>query len=162
MTPSTIRAKVVLERIAWVREMLDRIKRLPLDSFDEFDQDIRNHDAAESCLRRALEALLDLGRHILAKQFGQGVVQYKEIAMALKENHVLSTDGTELLFELAGYRNRMVHFYNEITREELFNICSEQLVDVEKVMDELLVWLRTHPEVLDMFLDESNGVPERR
>ncbi len=118
MTPSTIRAKVVLERAAWIREMLDAIKLLPFESFDEFNADRRNPDSAESCLRRALEALLDLGRHILAKQFGRGVVQYKEIAAGLAECRVLDAEAADLLKEMAGYRNRMVHFYNEITREE--------------------------------------------
>jgi len=154
MTPSRVRAKVVLERTAWVREMLDRVRRLPLESFDEFNEDPRNHDSAESCLRRGLEALLDLGRHILAKRFGRGVVQYKEIATALEECRVLGSDEAKLLTELAGYRNRMVHFYNEITHEELFNICSEQLGDVERVVDELLAWLRDHPEALDMSIDK--------
>jgi len=27
--------------------------------------------AAESCMRRALEAMLDLGRHVVAKELGQ-------------------------------------------------------------------------------------------
>lgn len=149
MTPATIRRKVVLERAAWIRKMLDEIRNLPLESFDVFDADSRNPNAAESCLRRALEALLDLGRHILAKRFGRGVVQYKEIAKALSESHVIDRETAELLVELAGYRNRMVHFYNEVTREELFEICTRQLTDVESVLDLILDWLRRNPEVLD-------------
>lgn len=49
----------VAERSEWVREMLERIRSLPLDSVESFTADPRNVDAAESCLRRALEALLD-------------------------------------------------------------------------------------------------------
>jgi len=149
MTPSTIRAKVVLERAAWIRKMLDEIRLLPLETFDEFDADSRNPNSAEFCLRRALEALLDLGRHILAKRFGRGVVQYKGIAEALAENHVIDSDVAEILVELAGYRNRMVHFYNEVTREELFDICASDLSDVEKVLDSILDWLRNNPDALD-------------
>ena len=149
MTPSTIRAKVVLERAAWIREMLDAINLLPFESFDEFYADRRNQESAESCLRRALEALLDLGRHILAKQFGRGVVQYKEIAEALAECRVLDAEAADLLKEMAGYRNRMVHFYNEVTREELYEICTQRLGDVEQVLDAILGWLRNHPDALD-------------
>jgi uncharacterized protein YutE (UPF0331/DUF86 family) len=149
MTPSTIRRKVVLERVAWIRKMLDEIRLLPLETFDEFNSDSRNPNSAESCLRRALEALLDLGRHILAKRFGRGVVQYKEIAEALAENHVIDSGAAEILVELAGYRNRMVYFYNEVTREELFDICTTQLADVERVLDSILDWLRENPDALD-------------
>ena len=35
---------------------------------------------ADSCLRRSLEALFDIGRHILAKGYARGVTEYKEIA----------------------------------------------------------------------------------
>lgn len=149
MTPSTIRAKIVLERVAWIRQMLDDIRALPLESYDEFDSDVRNPNSAESCLRRGLEALLDLGRHILARRFGRGVVQYKEIPKALNDCGVIDVQTAELLTEMAGYRNRMVHFYNEISREELFDICTKQLTDVEHVLDGVLSWLRSHPEALD-------------
>ena len=71
MTPSLINAAVVADRMTWVTAMLDGIRALPLRSREEFDGDARNAAAAESYLRRALEALLDLGRHVLAKGFGQ-------------------------------------------------------------------------------------------
>ena len=45
--------------------------------------------AAESCLRRALEALLDVGRHILAGGFGRGVSEYGQIASGLLDAGVL-------------------------------------------------------------------------
>jgi hypothetical protein len=63
--------KVIADRLAWVAAMLDEIHALPLDDAQAFFADRRNVWAAESCLRRALEALLDLGRYILAKGFGQ-------------------------------------------------------------------------------------------
>lgn len=37
-----------------------------------------------------------------------------------------------LLKILAGYRNRMVHFYHEITPKELYEICSGELEDIEE------------------------------
>ena len=76
MTPGTIRGSIVGERVAWVRQMLDGLRQLPLDSIESFRQDPRNPAAAESYLRRAIEALLDLGRHILAKGFGVAAAEY--------------------------------------------------------------------------------------
>ena len=55
-------------------------------------------------LRRSLEALLDLGRHILAKGFGVGVTEYKEIASELCRHGVLTEADAALLRTLAGYR----------------------------------------------------------
>jgi uncharacterized protein YutE (UPF0331/DUF86 family) len=149
MTPSLIRTRVVLEKSAWIRNALDAIRALPIKSIDEFVSDSRNPSSAESYLRRGLEALLDLGRHILAKGFGRGVVQYKEIPAALSEYGVIDAADTTLMTDLAGYRNRLVHFYDEVSHEELYDICTRQLEDVERVLDAILSWLRDHPEILD-------------
>ncbi len=149
MTPSTLRAAVVAERVAWVREMLACVRGLPLGSADEFFSDARNVAAAESYLRRALEALLDLGRHVLAKGFGVAPSEYKEVARGLERVGVLTPDVARTLVVLAGYRNRMVHFYHEVGPQELYEVCSRRLGDVEDVLDAMLSWCRGHPERFD-------------
>ncbi len=59
--------------------------------------------AAESCLRRALEALFDLGRHILAKGFAEGVTDYKDIAVKLEGHDVITPELGEKMKLMAGY-----------------------------------------------------------
>ena len=90
MTPTKIRAAVVAERISWVRKMIQSVEALPTDSYDEFVGDPRNVASAESYLRRGIEALLDLGRHILAKGFAVAVTEYKEIGTSLAKERILS------------------------------------------------------------------------
>ena len=75
MSPSKVSLKVVLDRIAWVDRMLSGIRALPLTSRADFSADARNIWSAESCLRRALEALFDIGRHLLAKGYGVGIIE---------------------------------------------------------------------------------------
>ncbi len=99
MRAGKISKRVVVDRIAWVEAMLNEIRALPLDDDEAFFADRRNVWAAESCLRRGLEALLDLGRHILAKGFGQGVSEYKEIALRLGEHGVLQDENVEVAFD---------------------------------------------------------------
>jgi uncharacterized protein YutE (UPF0331/DUF86 family) len=149
MTPGNISKRTVTDRLAWIYQMADEIRALPLSDRTAFFADRRNLWAAESCLRRALEALFDLGRHILAKGFGAGVTEYKEIAVTLRTQGVLSDEDATLLRMMAGYRNRMVHFYHEIQADELYEICSSQLSDVEKLASAYRTWLQQHPEYLD-------------
>ena len=149
MTPGTIRSQIVLEKAAWVRSMLDEITGLPCASLAEFTTDRRTAAAAESYLRRALEALLDLCRHVVTKGFGDGVLEYKQVAGRLASHGVVSADTAALLVRMVGYRNRMVHFYDEIGADELFRICTDERRDLELVVDEILGWLRGHPDVLD-------------
>ncbi|RLC81244.1 MAG: hypothetical protein DRJ03_11810 [Chloroflexi bacterium] len=149
MTPDTLSRRVVGDRLSWVERMIHEIQALPLDDQGAFLADRRNVGMAESCLRRALEALLDLGRHILAKGFGLGVSEYKQIASGLEKRNVLSQEEAELLRVLAGYRNRMVHFYHEIGPDELYEVCTRDLMDLERIAEAYRIWLKEHEEWLD-------------
>ena len=152
MTPGKVSKRVVGDKLDWISKMLTEINLLPLGSYEEFAADSRNIWTAESCLRRALEALFDLGRHIMAKCFGKGVSEYKEIAVELERAHVLSQDEAKLLRTLAGYRNRLVHFYHDITKEELYGICKNDLGDILIIRDEYLNWFKANPEKIDEIL----------
>jgi uncharacterized protein YutE (UPF0331/DUF86 family) len=149
MSPGKVSKRVVLDRISWVDRMLSEIRSLPLRNMAEFVSDSRNVWTAESCLRRALEALFDAGRHILAKAFGKGVSEYKEIAGALGESGILTPDQASLFRILAGYRNRLVHFYHEVSQDELYQICSARLGDVVAARDALRAWFDSHPDLVD-------------
>jgi uncharacterized protein YutE (UPF0331/DUF86 family) len=149
MTADRIRAAIVAERVAWIRKMIDRIRNLPLSGIQQFKSDPRTPAAAESHLRRALEALLDLGRHILAKGFALAPAEYKEVANELCKAGVLSEQDGDALKKMAGFRNRMVHFYHEVSENEIYEICTRDLADVETVLDGLLKWIREHPEKVD-------------
>lgn len=149
MSPGTIRKTVVAERVAWIGDLLSGIRALPLSSLEEFLSDPRNVAAAESYLRRALEALHDLGRHLLAKGFGEAVTEYKAVATGLLRRGVLDAAEAGKLGLMAGYRNRMVHFYAEISPSELYGICTGQLADIDELLAALVGWFRAHPDKLD-------------
>lgn len=149
MTPGKMRSVVLNERIAWIRQMIKSIHDLPMSSFAAFTDDARTPAAAESYLRRGIEALLDMGRHILAKGFAVAVTEYKEIGPKLVEEGILSENKGHLLRQIAGYRNRMVHFYHDVSKEELFRLCTSNLKDIELILDGLIAWSQEHPEKID-------------
>ena len=129
--------------------MLQAVRALPLSSLDEFESDPRNPAAGESYLRRALEALFDLSRHILAKAFAEAPSEYKSVTAALGRLGVLDDAQVALMLEIAGYRNRMVHFYDEISSHELYEILTRQLDDVAILLQALLSWAQTNPQRID-------------
>ncbi|MFQ5739270.1 MAG: DUF86 domain-containing protein [Acidobacteriota bacterium] len=149
MTPSKLQVKVLASRAAKVRRMIEGIEQLPLDDFSHFQSDRRNLAAADSYLRRALEALLDLGRHVAARGYGRPVTEYRRVGPALVEAEVLDEAEGLMLRKMAGYRNRLVHFYQEISDWELFEICIENLNDIEKVLTAILTWAKNHPEKVE-------------
>ena len=93
-----------------------------------------------------MEALLDLGRHILSKGFALAPAEYKEVADELTRVEVLSEQDGILLRTMAGSRNRLVHFYHEVSHEELYAFCSLRLSEVDHVCEAMVRWIREHPE----------------
>jgi uncharacterized protein YutE (UPF0331/DUF86 family) len=149
MSPGKVSQRIVADRISWVQTMLADIQSLPVASLEQFTQERRTMLAAESRLRRALEAMLDLGRHVVAKGLGKGVSEYKEIAVHLARAGILSADTAQLMKQMAGYRNRLVHFYHEVFTEELYTLCANNLEDIRAVIQEITDWLNTHPQIMD-------------
>lgn len=152
MTPTGLREKVITERVGWIARMLADIRALPLDDAKAFADDRRTLAAGESCLRRALEALLDLSRHLLSKGLGIGVAEYREIPQRLAEAGVLSPAEAELLGQMARYRNRMVHFYHEVSAQELYELLTARLGDIETLTASLTRWVAAHPDMVDRSL----------
>jgi uncharacterized protein YutE (UPF0331/DUF86 family) len=144
MTKGEIRKEILAERVFWFREMMDGIKNLPIASRDSFLAEKHYVAAAESYLRRSLEALLDIGRHILAKGFAYPAAEYKDVARGLKEKGVLVEQEAQLMEKMAGYRNRMVHFYREIQPDELYEICRYHTHELERVLAAILSWVQHH------------------
>ena len=149
MTSGKLSKRVIVDRLAWIERMVKEICALPLDDRASFLSDSRNVWTAESCLRRTLEALFDLGRYILAKGFGVGASEYKEIAQQLAVYEVMSQDNAKLLVIFAGYRNRLVHFYHEVSPDELLEICSTGITDIEQVTQAYRRWIKSHHHLFD-------------
>jgi uncharacterized protein YutE (UPF0331/DUF86 family) len=149
MSPSKIRLKTVVAKAEIIREMLVAIETLPLGSETEFSADVRMVAAGESFLRRSLEGLLDLGRHVLAKGFGKVTPEYAAVADELETQGVVSPEGAAKLRLMARYRNRMVHFYDEITPRELYGILTRERGDVGEILASIQRWLDAHSELCD-------------
>jgi uncharacterized protein YutE (UPF0331/DUF86 family) len=142
MTPAKVNLNIVSQRAAWIKEMIENLQDLPIENKQKFFSSKHTVAAAESYLRRALEALFDIGRHILARRFEAPVTEYKEIAQHLLEREILNKKEAGTLRQMAGYRNRMVHFYHEISPEELQEICAHHLSDIKTILNKLMDWVR--------------------
>lgn len=134
-------------RIEVMRSALSHLEELSSISKKDFLNDYKNPAAAETFLRHSLEAIFDIGRHILAKTGKVRLThEYKDIARGLGEIGVLSKSLTEKLEEMAGYRNRIVHFYHQITEEELYQILQTDLQDIRYFLQEIGQFLKGFQE----------------
>jgi uncharacterized protein YutE (UPF0331/DUF86 family) len=87
------------------------------------------------------EAIFDVSRHILSKGFAFKSLDYKEVARKLGEKGIVDKAYAQVLIKMAGYRNRMVHFYKEIKPEELYDILQNHLEDLLWFLEEMRIFL---------------------
>lgn len=152
MTSVPLNRTVLLNRLAEIeRDLTDlmKLRHVPLKTFTH-----GHHFAvAEHHLRRALEAVFDAGNHILSRlplAPSQRPETYKALALAMGRYKVVPKAYAEgPLLAMAGYRNRMVHFYDEITPAELHGIVRNHLGDLEAFAKALHDIIR-HPRRLGL------------
>ena len=138
MSPRPTDFKVVADHLAYLDRALRDLRRLPTESIEAFAADWKNFPAAESLLRRSIETLVDVARHLLSRRHGLGALEYRQTARACAEHGLVRDEKTAAAFvEIAGFRNRITHVYAEVSAEELYRIVKDHLGDLEAVAREL-------------------------
>lgn len=140
-----------LDEIQRDLEKLHGMERLALEEFKEGE----NFAIAEHYLRRALEAVFEIGAHILARLPGKRASGYKEIALFLGERSIVPPSfAKETLVRMAGYRNRLTHYYSEVTEDEMYAIIRNRLDDFS-TFSRRIKEVVSSPEQFGLTIEES-------
>ena len=145
MVISNLNIKLIEDRLGSINRSIIRLKNLSSLQEETF-LDGDTPAIAESYIRRSLEAIFDVGRHIIARTAGKGIVEYKEVASALGSAGVVTKGLSERLKLMAGYRNRLIHFYHEVTDKELFLIVNNNISDMEDFVKEIKTFIEKYRE----------------
>jgi len=132
MTPLPLEKETILVRMNGIQGELKELSDLAKVPFSQFEKG----DAfklAQYHLHRALEGVFHIAAHILSRiPGGREGGTYKEMARLLGEKGIVDPAFARgILREMAGYRNRLVHFYAEITPKEMYNLITNNLGDIE-------------------------------
>lgn len=106
-----------------------RLKGLSVGSEEEFlaEDNWQTRALAEHFTRIAIEAAIDVGRHVIVAR-GLGIPQeYKEVARLLQENAIVPPALGDKLAGMAGLRNVLVHLYWDIDYRRLYEVITTEL-----------------------------------
>ena len=117
------------DRLNQIRVSAKRLERMKVMSLDEFLANPDNFAVAEHHLRRSLEALFDIGRHIAAKEGFGKPDKYRDVIRILGQSGVLQPEFSKRIEGMAGYRNRLVHGYSMVSPREIYEIIKTRLDD---------------------------------
>jgi uncharacterized protein YutE (UPF0331/DUF86 family) len=145
VTPVPLKRQAILPRIDGIQRDVEKLRtlgELPPDLFANEDNFIK----AQFYLRRALERMFHIGSHVLSRLPGGRPTEYKEIAIKLGELGIVDKDFAKgPLKQIAGYRNRLTHFYADIIPSELHTVVRDRLEDIDRFLHSIRT-LMEHPE----------------
>jgi uncharacterized protein YutE (UPF0331/DUF86 family) len=128
-----VRPEVIRKRLNKLDEYLSILYNLRKYSFDDFTRDPERYGSAERFLHLSIEAILDMGNHVIA-DLDIGIVNwYSDIPAILEKNGYIDSHMEKELLQMIGFRNTLVHDYLEIDRRIVYDILQNHLKDIEKI-----------------------------
>ena len=106
----------------------------------KFIQDNRSRRFVERVLQIIVEAMVDVGQHIIADEGFRAPNTYRDVFRILCENNVLPYDKMPRFEKIAAFRNILVHHYEGVEGTVVYSIFSQSLPDIEDFLTYIQTW----------------------
>lgn len=128
----------IFKKIGYIRQQVASIRDL-LSSRqkDEILNDSWLVRGLKYALQTAIEAVIDIAYHISAKKYFQAPRDARQAVQILVENKVISKERMMIYSSMIGLRNRIVHGYQDVSGERLYEILISHLDDLERFICEI-------------------------
>jgi len=136
-----VRSEVLRRRLAKLDEYLVILRDLASSDRAEFLSSPQHYGSAERFLHLAIEALLDLGSHVISELALGSIEAYRDIPRLLHEHGYLSADLAERWVKMIGFRNILVHEYLEIDRTIVYGMLVNERTGLEDLRNVFLGFL---------------------
>ncbi len=132
----------ILSKIAFIKEQLQSIRMLTeVKSKNEIIYDQWLLKGLKYSLQTAIEAMIDIIYHITAKRFAHAPVDARDALRILRQNNIIGQQDFETFTSMIGFRNKVVHGYQEILPERVYEISTAELGDFNRFINIILEWL---------------------
>ncbi len=136
-----IRAEVIRKRLNKLDEYLAILRTLQRYNWEDFIRDPEHYGSAERFLQLAIEAVNDIGGHVIAALNLGTVNWYSDIPTILAEKGYIHPELRERWIRMIGFRNALVHDYLEIDRRIVYEVLRKGLEDLEALREVFVQFL---------------------
>lgn len=122
----------VMRKIAFIREQLGDINKLTsVKKRTEILNDKLLVKGLKYSLQTAIEAMIDIAFHLAAKKYNSAPEDARDAFRILRKNGVIEEDDYKTFSAMVGFRNRMVHLYQDVSDERVYEYSISELNDFE-------------------------------
>ena len=115
---------------------LRRLEELGILDKSLFLADPHKIGSAKYHLIVAIEGIVDLCNHVIAKNGFRTPEDYSDTIRVMEEHQAFTHEFIETLIKMVRFRNRLVHIYWDIDDNEIFRIITEHLADIQHFLSE--------------------------
>ena len=128
----------ILSKIDELNSYLDELDETKPQDFEEYKNSIEKKRACERLLQISIETLIDIC-NIIISSLKLGLPSDEEdMFKKLEKKKIISKEMTNMLINMKGFRNILVHKYGAVNDELVFEMLSERLGDFDKFKEEIL------------------------
>jgi uncharacterized protein YutE (UPF0331/DUF86 family) len=120
---------VIEAKLERLRRCVQRIEQKRPSTAEALVTDYDLQDILSVNLERAVQLCVDIAAHIIADKEVSAPTTMAAAFEALHTLHILSSDLANSMKKAVGFRNIVVHNYQEIDWKIVFNICHHKLDD---------------------------------
>lgn len=139
---TTLDKESLFYKLEKIRVNVKKLHQLGKLSFKAFLHDIEHTATAERLLQTAIEAMLDVGNHLIAVEGWQAPLEYRDVFLILGRQNILPSKDVERYAAMVGLRNRLVHAYDEIDHRKIHAMLRRDLGDFERYVRSILQHLK--------------------
>lgn len=133
------------EKLHFIERNLKVLEGLTSLSEEDFRTDPFKFPGATRLIQVSIEAMIDIGSHIVARERLGLPKKYREIFGLLARAGVLSAGLLPTYENMVKFRNFAVHLYAEVTPEEVLSIIKGHLGDFRAFIRDIVQYLDRQP-----------------
>lgn len=136
-----LKRNVITTRLQELDNVLQELERYRHIQEEELKSNLSRRWIIERGLIAAASLMIDVANHILSGHFGQYPGTYEESLADLETEKVISTTLYQQLKGLGGFRNVLVHLYQEIDPQQVWESYQKAMTVFPLFAQEVLTWL---------------------
>lgn len=119
----------IRDKISFIEKNLRRLKKIGETPLADFTEESISYHAAIRLLQVSIEAVVDIGNHIVARERLGVPKTYGEIFDLLARSGVIPSEFAVTARKMVKFRNRAVHLYADLSEREVYSILKNDLSD---------------------------------
>ena len=139
-----VNKQIIYRLLNNIESYLRDLQEIDNISYNDYSDDIKTQRFVERTLQIAIEAMFDVAHHIISDEKYREPNSYADAFSVLEENEVISLDFLFIAKLMAQFRNKIVHYYENIDSELVYTIAKTKRKDFVNYINMIKNWISNH------------------